>query len=182
MLKLQYMFNTESFEDRLSGGKSNSLGAVPEIVDEVTNDRYLLEDLFQCFFSNNSLVRLRTSHAIKIIAEKKPRILRRYTNRLINNVSTIKQDAVQRVLAETFLILDSELNREQKKRATKALKRNLKKAKREEAKLQLMETLNEWAQDNEELAEWLKETLKDFIDDRSEKVIEKAKKIREELA
>lgn len=176
------MFNTESFEDRLSGGKSNSLGEVPNIVDEVVDDKYLLEDLFQCFFSNNSLVRLRTSHAMKQIAERKPRIIRKYYNRLINNVSKIKQDSVQAVLADTFLVLDSELNREQKKRAIKALKANLGRAKRPEAINSIVDTLMAWSDQDEELAEWTKSKLKKRTESKNKKVASTAEAKLEEIS
>lgn len=54
----------KNFEQRLKGGHLNSLGNTIEIVEEVLAENELFNELFNCYFSDDELVRLRTSNAM----------------------------------------------------------------------------------------------------------------------
>ncbi|MGF1567082.1 MAG: hypothetical protein ACFCVD_03240 [Nodosilinea sp.] len=62
----------ESFETMLTGGHPNSLGRTVEVVNLMLNDPTKLLDLYNCYFSIDEVVRLRTSNAIKRISHEKP--------------------------------------------------------------------------------------------------------------
>jgi len=55
------------FEKRLKGGHPNSLGNTIEVVEEVLAKNDLFNELFNCYFSNDEVVRLRTSNAMNFI-------------------------------------------------------------------------------------------------------------------
>ncbi len=55
----------KNFENRLKGRHPNSLGNTIEIVEEVLADYKLFDELFNCYFSEDETVRLRTSNAMK---------------------------------------------------------------------------------------------------------------------
>ena len=59
----------ESFEQMLTGGHPNSLGRTIEVVEIVLADRERLEELYRCYFSNDEVVRLRTSNGMKRVAK-----------------------------------------------------------------------------------------------------------------
>ncbi|GAB4243341.1 MAG: hypothetical protein Tsb0034_21160 [Ekhidna sp.] len=55
----------KNFEARLSGGHPNSLGNTIEVVDAVLADPSNFEELFDCYQSDDEVVRLRVSNAMK---------------------------------------------------------------------------------------------------------------------
>ena len=55
----------KNFEQRLTGGHPNSLGNTIEVVNEVLKDEKLFDELFNCYFSRDEIVRLRVSNAMK---------------------------------------------------------------------------------------------------------------------
>jgi hypothetical protein len=63
---------SESFEEMLTGGHPNSLGRTIEVVDMVLANSTRLLDLYNCYFSADEIVRLRTSNAIKRISLENP--------------------------------------------------------------------------------------------------------------
>jgi hypothetical protein len=58
----------EAFEIMLTGGHPNSLGRTTEVVKKILENPELLENLYQCYFSRDEVVRLRTSNAFKRVA------------------------------------------------------------------------------------------------------------------
>ena len=57
----------EAFEDMLTGGHPNSLGRTVEVVEMVLANPDRFDELFNCYKSDNAVVRLRTSNAMKRI-------------------------------------------------------------------------------------------------------------------
>ena len=96
---------SESFEEMLTGGHPNSLGRTIEVVDIVLSNSARLSDLYNCYFSVDEIVRLRTSNAIKRISLENPEWLVPYINKLISEVSKINQPSAQWTLANLFQTL-----------------------------------------------------------------------------
>ena len=94
MNPLRNMIN-EPFEKMLTGGHPNSLARTVEVVDLVLSNPAKLADLYNCYFSKDEIVRLRTSNAIKRISREKPEWLTPYIDRLISEVPTIDQASAQ---------------------------------------------------------------------------------------
>ena len=63
----------ESFEEMLTGGHPNSLGRTVEVVALVLADRDRLGELYACYQSDDAVVRLRTSNALKAFPAKSRR-------------------------------------------------------------------------------------------------------------
>ena len=63
---------SKSFEDMLTGGHPNSLGRTVEVVEIVLADRARLGELYACYQSDDAVVRLRTSNALKRISREQP--------------------------------------------------------------------------------------------------------------
>lgn len=55
----------QRFDEMLAGGKPNSLGPTVQVVDLVLADRARLGELFDAYGSDDELVRLRVSSALK---------------------------------------------------------------------------------------------------------------------
>jgi hypothetical protein len=114
-----------SFEERLSGGHPNSLGNTVDVVDDILADRSALELLFQCYGSDDPVVRLRVSNAMKRVCKAHPDWVAPYLDRLISQTSIIDQASTKWTLSTLFMLLDTYMSPQQRKAAITVMKNNL---------------------------------------------------------
>lgn len=167
---------TSDFETLLTGGHPNSLGNTLQVVDIILQDRSRLEDLFSCYFSNNEVVRLRTSNALKRICIEHPDWVYEYTDRLIIEISPINQASTQWTLAILFRLLTSFLSQAQKSKALEILKINLDNHTDWIVINTTMETLFEWSKSDQDLEKWLRPRLEKFVLSDKKSIAGRAKK------
>ena len=108
---------------RLTGGKPNSLGEVPQVVSEVLVNPQLLPELYDCLFSDDQWVRMRAGDALEKICRVHPDWFVPYLPRLLGDVVEIPQASVQLPLAQVFG--EIELTDSQRSRAVAILTANL---------------------------------------------------------
>jgi hypothetical protein len=171
----------ESFEAMLTGGHPNSLGRTIEVVDLVLANPDRLIDLYNCYFSTDEIVRLRTSNAIKRISREQPAWLVPYIDRLITEISAIQQASTQWTLADLFQTLAGAMSAQQRTKALKILQRNLENATDWIVLNNTMETISEWAKTDLELKEWLSPHLERLSKDSRKSVAGRAQKIKAKL-
>ena len=169
------------FEQILSGGHPNSLGRTIEVVDIVLSDRSQLERLYQCYFSQDEVVRLRTSNAMKRICQEQEQWLVPYLDRFLKEISQIKQASAQWTLAQLFARLDNEFTENQWKLAKEVLKHNLEGYSDWIVLTTTMDTLGKWSVQDKLLAQWLEPRLAALSSDKRKSVSGRAKKILEKL-
>ena len=170
-----------SFEERLSGGHPNSLGNTIEVVEEVLQNPKLFDDFFNCYFSQDEVVRLRVSNGIKRICKADKSIVLPYVDKLLKDISKIDQPATKWTLAQLFLLLEKDLSETQKASAKKILKHNLATHSDWIVLNQTIETLGKWAKKDETLKEWLLPHLKRLAKDERKSVSKRASKTLEVL-
>ena len=93
---------SEDFEAMLSGGHPNSLGRTLEVVDAVLNDQTTLDQLYRCYFSDDEIVRLRVSSAMKRITIEHPDWTMELMTGLQCEIAAINQPSIQWTLALLF--------------------------------------------------------------------------------
>lgn len=113
------------FEEMLTGGHPNSLGSTVQVVEIILHDKAKLEDLFACYASQDPVVRMRVSNAIKRICRVNPEWVAAYLETLLKKISQIDQASTKWTLATLFLLLDSYMNDSQRAKAIKIMKSNL---------------------------------------------------------
>lgn len=172
----------EDFELRLRGGHPNSLGNTLEIVEEILADHQLFDELFHCYFSDDEVVRLRVSNAMKRICKQEKSLLLPYFNRFLDEISKIDQASTQWTLSQLFLQLQADMTDGQKQKSLNIMKHNLAYHHDWIVLCQTMETLGRWAKKDEDLNEWLLPHLKRLIRDKRKAVSKKANKTLEELS
>ncbi len=167
----------ESFESVLTGGHPNSLGRTVEVVDAVLAAPERFADLFGCYASDDPVVRLRTSNAMKRIAAQRPELLVPYIDRFIAQVGAIDQASARWTLAQLFAALARFMTPEQRVAAQILMQRNLSECTDWIVLSTTMETLTEWAADDSGLAEWLRPRLDSLSHDDRRSVAKRARKL-----
>ena len=166
-----------SYAEQLSGGHPNSLGNTVAVVDDVLAHPGRLEQLYGCYFADDATVRLRTSNAMKRIAEARPELLLPYLDRLLSEISLIEQASAQWTLAQLLLTYTDELNEKQLATAKGLLQRNLAQSSDWIVLIQTATTLAEWAGEDQELNDWLIPQLLALENDPRKAVSRRATKL-----
>ena len=171
----------EPFTDMLAGGHPNSLGRTAEVVDLVLADSSRLEELYGCYSSPDEVVRLRTSSVFKRVSWERPAWLGLYLDSFLEEVSQLKQASAQWTLAQLFSTLVGFMSAEQLKKAKLVLRHNLSTCEDWIVLNTTMQTLAEWAGDDEELKCWLQPQLEKLSGDARKSVAARAKKFYKKL-
>ena len=167
----------KNFLERLKGGHHNSLGNTVEIVAEVLQNPDLFEELFNCYFSDDELVRLRVSNAMKRVAKENKALLIPYIDRFIQEVALIQQASAQWTLAQLFETLAQELSPSQRDAARAIMQKNLSSHDDWIVLNTSMDTLGKWAKKDAELKQWLIPNLSRLSLDKRKSVAGRAKKV-----
>ena len=73
----------------LTGGHPNSLGRTIEVVDGVLVDPQRMTELFNCYQSEDEVVRLRVSNALRRVQAERPDLLIPFIDRLIEEIGQL---------------------------------------------------------------------------------------------
>lgn len=172
-----------NYAQRLSGGKPNSLGHTEEVVAEVLATPATFDELFEAYFSDDELVRLRVSNAMKRIAKASPELLHPYLDRLLDEVAFIPQASTQWTLAQLLLVYEEQLSPKQRTTAIELLKRCFDESPQPAAWHKdwivlnmTMNTLQHWSKSNPELRAWFIPHLARLASDPRKSVAGRASK------
>jgi hypothetical protein len=167
----------ESFESMLSGGHPNSLGRTVDVVEMVVADRSRLDELYQCYFTDDEVVRLRVSSAMKRVTIEHPDWTMAYMDRLQSEVAAIDQASTQWTLALLFDLTVDRLSPPQRRRAIEIMLSNLDDHDDWIVLNNSMKVLGNWADADPELAEWLLPRARRLADDPRKSVAANAVKL-----
>lgn len=176
------MPQTASIESLLSGGHPNSLGNTLSVVDMVRAHPKKFDELFNCYFSADEVVRLRTSNAIKRLATENRALLVPYIEPLFTTVARIQQASTQWTLAILYDLLIDDMSAAQLARATKHLQHNLAQHSDWIVLNNTMETLTTWAKTDHTLKRWLLPHLRRLSRDERKSVAKRALQFTQALA
>ncbi|GAB5465309.1 MAG: hypothetical protein Kapaf2KO_07450 [Candidatus Kapaibacteriales bacterium] len=164
------------FEQRLSGGHHNSLGNTVEVFEEVLKDKSLVQHIYNCYYSEDEVVRLRVSSVMKRLALEDKSLVLPYLDGLIKDISKIDQASTQWTLAILFKILANEISIEQKKSATAIMIENLKHHNDWIVINTTMEVLFIWAKKDNWILSFLEKELPKHAEDTRKSISNRAKK------
>ena len=165
------------FEGMLTGGHPNSLGRTIEVVEIVLNDPSRLVDLFSCYFSDDEVVRLRVSNAMKRVCREKPEWLIPFIDDFLDEISKISQASTQWTLADLSRMLWASMTQMQQERAKVLLKNNLTTWNDWIVLNRTIQALSDWSMDDEALRNWLIPKLETLQSDDRRSVSGRAKKM-----
>ncbi|WP_299899675.1 hypothetical protein [uncultured Aquimarina sp.] len=170
-----------NFEERLTGGHPNSLGDTVEVVEEVLAENELFNELFNCYFSNDEIVRLRTSNAMKRVCKVNKPLLIPYIDRFLSEISIIDQASTQWTLSQLFEMLEKDMSDGQIKQAKEIMKNNLANHNDWIVLNQTMNTLTKWSKKDENLKLWIIPHLERLTSDTRKSVSGRAQKMLKAL-
>lgn len=171
----------EEFAAMLTGGHPNSLGGTEKVVDLVLSDRARLSQLYSCYFSDDEVVRLRVSSAMKRITIAHPDWMMDFMDRLHDDVAAIDQASTQWTLALIFDLTRHLLSDEQRSRAIEIMQDNLSTHDDWIVLNNSMKVLGAWADDDEELRSWLRPHARRLAEDSRKSVANNARKLLQRL-
>lgn len=166
----------------LTGGHPNSLGRTIEVVDAILADPPLLKQLYQCYFDDDEVVRLRTSNAMKRLWRQQPAWFPPYLDRFMTEIAHIDQSSTRWTLAQMFLELDDLLTADQRRRAIAIVRHNLAVCDDWIVISHSLEALGHWARHDPDLRDWLEPRLAHYLADQRRSVAGKARKLFDALA
>ena len=172
---------SEKFETMLTGGHPNSLGRTIEVVELVLANPVRFSELYDCYSSNDEIVRLRVSNAMRRVQAEQPDLLLPFIDRLIVEIGALDQPSAQWTLPKLFEVAESEMSSEQKSRALALVKRNLAEHDDWIVLNNSIEYLARLANDNDELRNWLLPHLKRLSGETRKSVAKRAQKALEKL-
>lgn len=146
------------------------------VVELVLADHTLLDDLLDTYASDDEVVRLRVSNALKRIAQAEPEWVHRRFSRLIEQVSEIDQASTHWSLAQIFLVIQDLLTVHERDQAVGLLQRNLLRFDDWIVLNQTIETLGQWARRDAALRDWLMPHLVDFANESRKSIAGRARK------
>lgn len=167
----------EQFEAMLTGGHPNSLGRTVEVVDAVLAERARLAELYKCYFSDDEVVRLRTSSAVKRVTVAHPDWTIEFMDGLQSEVAAIDQASTQWTLALLFDLTKQLQTSAQLSRSIDIMKHNLTDRDDWIVLNNSMQVLHEWSLDDRQLSEWLIPQLERLTHDRRKSVSSRAAKL-----
>jgi len=134
-------------------------------------------ELLDYYFSDDVLVRLRVSNAIKRIGKAEKSLVLPYMDRFIDEIAQIDQASTHWTLSQLFLQLEKEMTEEQREKALEIMKNNLSYHDDWIVLCQTMETLGRRAQKDNALKNWLLPHLIRLRQDNRKPVSKKASKV-----
>lgn len=171
----------DPFESMLSGGHPSSLGRAVDVVDAVLADRSRLAVLYQCWFSDDEVVRLRVSGAMKRVTIAQPSWTMDFMDGLQSDVAAIDQASTQWTLALLFDLIVDLLSQQQWARAVEIMEDNVAHHSDWIVLSNSMKVLRKWAADDAQLAAWLRPHLHRLADDKRRTVARNACKVLDDL-
>jgi hypothetical protein len=169
------------FEIQLTGGHPNSLGNAEEVVSIILKDHDKLQDLYDCYKSDDAVVRLRVSSAMKRLCKAQPDWIMEYLDRFQSEISNLDQPSAKWSLAQMFMWLDEKMDDKQRQRAIEIMKHNLETDDDWIVQNTTAESLAYFAGSDISLKEWLIPRLEKMKSSRHNSVVQKAHKLIDAL-
>ncbi len=161
----------------LTGGHPNSLGRTEEAVDLVLANPDRFDELFSCYQSDDEVVRLRVSSAMKRIEPERRDLIMVYLDRFIGEIGMLDQASAQWTLAQLFERIEPEMTPAQKSGALAIMKRNLADNGDWIVLNMTMATLVAWSKNDATLRDWLRPHLDRLSADPRKSVSGRARKL-----
>jgi len=160
---------------KLKGGDLRSIGRAEEVVADILQNPALFGEVFEGMLNDDPLVRMRSADALEKVSSKHLEYLQPFKNRLINEVSQIKQQEVRWHVAQMFSYL--EVSRVERDEMVKVLLSYLDTDKSKIVKVFSMQTLADLAEKDELIRPKVVRKIEEILETGSPAIVSRAKKL-----
>ena len=164
-------------EDALTGGHHNSLGNTVAVAEQVNADRSLLPELINTYASEDEVVRLRVSSALKRVAWEHPDWIHAEIDSIMEWVERLQQPSAQWSVGQMLLAIGPRLSTAERDRAVALMKSHIESSSDWIVLNHTMETLAQWAMEDPELEAWLVPHLSVFATDSRKSIAKRAQRL-----
>ena len=171
------MPNVSVFEGILTGGHHNSLGNTVAVAEQVNAHRSLLPELINTYASEDEVVRLRVSSALKRVAWEHPDWIHAEIDSIMEWVERLQQPSAQWSVGQMLLAIGPQLSTAERDRAVALMKSHIESSSDWIVLNHTMETLAQWAMEDPELEAWLVPHLSVFATDSRKSVAKRAQRL-----
>ena len=91
--------------DKLKGGDLRSIGRAEEVVEDTLENPALFAEVFEGMLNDNPQVRMRSADVLEKVSSKHPEYLQPFKNRLVSELSQVRQQEVRWHVAQMFSYL-----------------------------------------------------------------------------
>ncbi|MFK7895816.1 MAG: hypothetical protein AB8G23_08280 [Myxococcota bacterium] len=140
-------------------------------------DQARLADLYACYFSEDEIVRLRVSSAMKRVTAAQPAWTMPFMDGLQSEIAAIDQASTQWTLASLFDLTKELLSASQRDRAIQIMKTNLEEHQDWIVLNTTMQVLFDWSGEDVGLGQWLGPQLERLQGDSRKSVAKRASKL-----
>ena len=165
--------------EKLKGGDLRSIGRADEVVQDILKDPQLFPEVFEGMFSNDPVIRMRSSDAIEKVSREHPEYLQTFKNRLIDKISKIEQKEVRWHVAQMFSYL--EVNEQAKNQIIHILYNWIDRDKSKIVKVNSMQTITDFAEKDNQLKVEVIHKLEEIMKTGSPAMISRSKKLLKKL-
>ncbi len=165
---------------KLKGGDLRSIGRAEEVVQDILNNPVLFAEVFEGMLDDDPLVRMRSADALEKVSSKHPEYLQPFKNRLIREVSPVRQQEVRWHVAQMFSYLEAD--KAERDEIIRILLSYLDTDKSKIVKVCSMQALSELAQKDEAIRPKVVRKLEEIVEAGSPAMISRAKKLLAKLS
>ncbi len=165
---------------KLKGGDLRSIGRAEEVVQDILNNPVLFAEVFEGMLNDDPLVRMRSADALEKVSSKHPEYLQPFKNRLIREVSPVRQQEVRWHVAQMFSYLEAD--KAERDEIIRILLSYLDTDKSKIVKVCSMQTLSNLAQKDEATRPNVVGKLEEIVETGSPAMISRAKKLLAKLS
>ena len=169
------------FEPMLTGGHPNSLGRTEEVVELVLAADDGVDELLDTYASDDEVVRLRVSSALKRVVAAAPERVAARLDRILTEVAAIEQPSARWTLAQVVDVLLDDLTAPQRARAVEIVRGDLEHGTDWIVLGTALKVLGRWAHDDPDLAGWLRHEAARHLGDERSSVARIARRTLDEL-
>jgi len=164
---------------KLKGGDLRSIGKAEEVVNDILEKPALFAEVFEGMLNDDPLVRMRSADALEKVSSKHPEYLQPFKNRLINDISRIKQQEVRWHVAQMFSYL--EVDKMERDEIIRILLFYFDTDRSKIVKVCSMQTLADFARKDEAIRPEVVMKLEEIVEAGSPAMVNRAKKLLAKL-
>jgi hypothetical protein len=166
--------------DKLKGGDLRSIGKAEEVVTDILNDKNLFTEVFNGMLSDDALIRMRSADAIEKVSRLYPEYLQPFKQRLIDEISQVRQQEVRWHIAQMFSRL--EFQKEEISQVVSLLIEWIDNSQSKIVKVNSLQALTDIAKKYNEIMFLAINKIEEVIVNGSPAMISRGKKLLKELA